>query len=128
MAAFAVAGEVAAESRFDSRSGQAVLPMVGRDQELALLTQRWEQAIAGEGQGMLLVGEAGIGKSRITFGAARSSGRHSPHPPALPVLALPRRQRFVPVTQQIARAADLDADDGHRRQAGQAGSAARPGR
>jgi predicted ATPase len=40
--------------------------MVGRDQELALLLERWAQAKAGEGQGVLLVGEAGIGKSRIT--------------------------------------------------------------
>ncbi len=40
--------------------------MVGRDQELALLLERWAQAKAGEGQGVLLVGEAGIGKSRIS--------------------------------------------------------------
>jgi predicted ATPase len=40
--------------------------MVGRDQELALLLERWEQAKAGEGQAVLLVGEAGIGKSRIS--------------------------------------------------------------
>ena len=63
--AFAVVGERALESRFEAHSGQ-VLPMVGRDQELALLLERWAQAKAGEGQGMLLVGEAGIGKSRIT--------------------------------------------------------------
>ena len=40
--------------------------MVGRDQELALLLERWALAKAGEGQGVLLVGEAGIGKSRIS--------------------------------------------------------------
>ena len=46
--------------------GLAVLPMAGRDQELALLLERWSLAKAGEGQGVLLVGEPGIGKSRIT--------------------------------------------------------------
>jgi predicted ATPase len=39
--------------------------MVGRDQELALVLERWRQAVAGEGQAVLLVGEAGIGKSRL---------------------------------------------------------------
>ena len=63
--AFAVLGTRALESRFEARSGPIVPPMVGRDQELALLLERWAQARAGEGQGVLLTGEAGIGKSRI---------------------------------------------------------------
>ena len=63
--AFAVIGERPIESRFDARRGPEPLPMVGRDQELALLLERWALARAGEGQGVLLVGEAGIGKSRI---------------------------------------------------------------
>ena len=62
--AFAVRAERVVESRFDAMGG-ARLPMVGRDPELALLLERWTQAKAGEGQGVLLVGEAGIGKSRI---------------------------------------------------------------
>ena len=63
--AFTVEGERTVASRFEARSSSAVLPMVGRDQELALLLDRWALAKAGEGQGVLLVGEAGIGKSRI---------------------------------------------------------------
>jgi predicted ATPase len=64
--AFVVVGERPLESRFEARSGPSLLPMVGRDQELALLLERWAQARSGEGQGVLLVGEAGIGKSRIS--------------------------------------------------------------
>ena len=64
--AYVVTGERTVESRFDAMSGPALLPMVGRDQELALLLERWVLAKAGEGQGVLLVGEAGIGKSRIS--------------------------------------------------------------
>lgn len=41
------------------------LPIIGRDQELNLLRSRWGQACVGEGQCVLLSGEAGIGKSRI---------------------------------------------------------------
>jgi class 3 adenylate cyclase/predicted ATPase len=64
--AYAITGERPAESRFTARSGPDLLPIVGRDQELALLIERWKQARAGEGQLVLLSGEAGIGKSRIT--------------------------------------------------------------
>jgi class 3 adenylate cyclase len=64
--AFAVTGERPVESRFEAMSGPTLLPMVGRDLELALLRERWALAKAGEGQGVLLVGEAGIGKSRIS--------------------------------------------------------------
>jgi class 3 adenylate cyclase/predicted ATPase len=63
--AFAVRGERSSESRFAARSGDKLLPIVGRDQELALLIERWRQARSGDGQMVLLVGEAGIGKSRI---------------------------------------------------------------
>jgi class 3 adenylate cyclase len=63
--AFAVLGERELESRFEARSGPAPTKMVGRDQELALVLERWSLAAAGEGQGVLLAGEAGIGKSRV---------------------------------------------------------------
>ena len=63
--AFTVRGERALESRFEARQGDRLAQMVGRDQELALLLERWRQAKAGEGQLVLLTGEAGIGKSRI---------------------------------------------------------------
>ena len=54
------------ESRFDaSRGGDALTPLVGRDEELDLLSRRWSQAKDGEGQVVLLSGEPGIGKSRI---------------------------------------------------------------
>ena len=48
------------------RSGQRNLtPLVGRDEEIAMLMRRWERARQGEGQLVLIVGEPGIGKSRL---------------------------------------------------------------
>jgi len=53
----------AAESRFEALHGHDLTPLVGRDEELALLQRRWQQAKAGEGRVVVLIGEPGIGKS-----------------------------------------------------------------
>src|ERR1700733_9686540 len=48
------------------RAGQRRLtPLVGRDEEIGMLTRRWERARQGEGQLVLIVGEPGLGKSRL---------------------------------------------------------------
>ena len=48
------------------RGGARVLtPFVGREEELGLLARRWERARGGEGQLVLIVGEPGLGKSRL---------------------------------------------------------------
>jgi class 3 adenylate cyclase len=44
---------------------RALTPLVGREEELALLTRRWSRALEGEGQFVQIVGEPGIGKSRL---------------------------------------------------------------
>ncbi len=53
-------------SRFDSYRASHLTNFVGREQEIALLLGRWREAVDGEGQVVLLCGEAGIGKSRVT--------------------------------------------------------------
>lgn len=63
--AFRVLGERPVESRFAAHAGEAVLPIVGRDEELALLLRRWREAQSGEGRAVVVAGEAGIGKSRL---------------------------------------------------------------
>ena len=62
---FAVIGERAGHSRFEVRSGGKTGSLFGREQELGLLYEQWSQAVTGEAQGVLLLGEAGIGKSRL---------------------------------------------------------------
>ena len=64
--AHVVTGESTMQNRFAARSAQHMLPIVGREQEIWLLLERWRQAKSGEGQLVVLTGEAGIGKSRIT--------------------------------------------------------------
>jgi hypothetical protein len=57
--------ESGATSRLDVAQTRGLTPLVGRESEVTLLLERWEQAKAGHGQVVLLSGEAGIGKSRL---------------------------------------------------------------
>jgi class 3 adenylate cyclase/predicted ATPase len=57
--------ETGATSRLDVAQPRGLTPLVGREQEVGLLSERWEQAKAGQGQVVLLTGDAGIGKSRL---------------------------------------------------------------
>ena len=54
-----------ARGRLDAAVTRGWTPLVGRESEVTLLLERWEQAKAGQGQVVLLSGDAGIGKSRL---------------------------------------------------------------
>ena len=64
--AYAALKESSQESRFEALHAGGPTPLVGREKESELLFQRWTKAKAGDGQVVLLSGEAGIGKSRLT--------------------------------------------------------------
>jgi TOMM system kinase/cyclase fusion protein len=62
---YQVLSESTARSRLDVASSTGLTPLVGREQEVGLLRERWQQVKDGLGQVVLLSGEAGIGKSRL---------------------------------------------------------------
>lgn len=62
---YQVLRESGLQSRFQVARTTGLTPLVGREQEAGLLFQRWEQAKDGVGHGVLICGEAGIGKSRL---------------------------------------------------------------
>ncbi|MFL5286280.1 MAG: AAA family ATPase [Rhodopila sp.] len=100
-------GEV---SRFDAlRSGDT--PLVGRDEEIELLRRRWAQARSGEGQVVLISGEPGIGKSRLT--AALSAHIETESHTRLRYFCSPHHQSsaLYPVIAQLERAAGFARDD-----------------
>jgi class 3 adenylate cyclase/predicted ATPase len=109
--AFAVHGERQAATRFEMRAGDRLRPMVGREHELGLLRERWAQAIHGEGQGVLLVGEAGIGKSRIMRALIDSVG-DLPHV-RLRYQCSPYHSDTAlwPVVQQLMHATRINPED-----------------
>jgi class 3 adenylate cyclase len=64
--AWAALRPASVESRFDALHATGLAELVGREEELELLLRRWSKANAGKGQVVLLSGEPGIGKSRLT--------------------------------------------------------------
>jgi class 3 adenylate cyclase/predicted ATPase len=65
MRLYQVLSESGATSRLDVAATRGLTPLVGRESEVTLLLERWEQAKSGQGQVVLLTGDAGIGKSRL---------------------------------------------------------------
>ena len=63
IAIWRVLGLSAVESRFEAHSGAGLTPFVGRDEEIALLLHRWQQAKEGDGQVVLLCGEPGSARA-----------------------------------------------------------------
>ncbi|HEV8711610.1 MAG TPA: adenylate/guanylate cyclase domain-containing protein, partial [Candidatus Binatia bacterium] len=62
---YCVLGESGAQGRLEVAARRGLTPLVGREQEVRLLLECWEQVKEGQGQVVLLSGEAGIGKSRL---------------------------------------------------------------
>jgi class 3 adenylate cyclase/tetratricopeptide (TPR) repeat protein len=109
--AFAVNGETAQESRFAAQRSGTLTPIVGREREVALMLERWALARSGQGQMIVVSGEAGIGKSRITQAVideisgddhVRMTYQCSPYH---------ADSAFYPVTQQMAFAAGFAGSD-----------------
>jgi class 3 adenylate cyclase len=67
-----------ARGRLDVAQPRGLTPLVGRESEVTLLRERWEQAQAGQGQVVLLSGDAGIGKSRLVH-MLKEHIAHEPH-------------------------------------------------
>lgn len=63
--AWQVVGEVDHESRYAARARGVVRPILGRDAEIARVLDQWKKARAGRGTAVLVVAEAGVGKSRM---------------------------------------------------------------
>jgi class 3 adenylate cyclase len=114
-AAFAVLGARALESRFAARQRGRVAAIVGRDQELALLQERWRQAKTAEGQVVLLTGEAGIGKSRITEALVETTALEPHFLLRYQCSPYNSESALYPVIQQLTFAAGFAAEDGTAR-------------
>jgi len=95
------------ESRFEALHAAGLTALVGREEETELLSRRWSRARSGEGQVVLLSGEAGIGKSRLTA-ALLETIAPEPHT-RLRYFCSPQHtdSAFYPIIGQMERAARL---------------------
>jgi class 3 adenylate cyclase len=98
-------------SRFEALRGAGLSPLVGRDEEIELLLRRWARARTGAGQVVLVSGEPGIGKSRLTVALGERLGteRHL----RLRYFCSPyHNDRAVyPFIDELRRAAEFARDD-----------------
>ena len=103
--AWAVLREAENVSRFEAARSAGMTPFVGREHEVALLIDRWRDAVKGEGQVTLLSGEAGIGKSRIVEMLREQIG-DEPHV-TMRYQCSPHHANdaFYPIASQISHAA-----------------------
>ena len=109
--AWAALRPASVESRFDALHASGLTELVGREEELDLLLRRWSKAKTGEGQVVLLSGEAGIGKSRLTA-ALLEMLSSEPHT-RLRYFCSPQHtdSTLYPIISQMERAAGLAHDD-----------------
>ena len=113
------------ESRFEAFHASGLTELVGREEELEFLLRRWSKAKAGEGQVVLLSGEPGIGKSRLTAALLERLATE-PHT-RLRYFCSPQHtdSAFYPIISQMERAAGFTHDDTAAREAGQTRRSAR---
>jgi class 3 adenylate cyclase/tetratricopeptide (TPR) repeat protein len=111
--AWRVVGPSDAESRFEATHAAELTPFVGREHEIGLLAERWRQAKEGEGQVVLISGEAGIGKSRISL-TIQERIAEEPHARVRYQCSPYRRNSALhPVIKQLTLAAGFRRDDSH---------------
>ena len=98
-------------SRFEALRGAALSRLIGRDEEIDLLLRRWTRTKAGEGQIVLISGEPGLGKSRIT--AALEERLHAEPHLQLRYFCSPYHQEsaLFPFIDQLGRASGFARDD-----------------
>jgi predicted ATPase/class 3 adenylate cyclase len=99
------------ESRFEALHQAGLTALIGREEESELLLRRWSRAKTGEGQVVLIVGEPGIGKSRLTVELLESLAGE-PHT-RLRYFCSPQHtdSALYPIIGQMERAAGLVHDD-----------------
>ena len=109
--AWAALRPASVESRFDALHASGLTELVGREEELEILLRRWSKAKGGEGQVVLLSGEPGIGKSRLTAALLERLATE-PHT-RLRYFCSPQHtdSAFYPIISQMERAAGFAHDD-----------------
>ncbi len=111
--AWEVRGLADTESRFEATRGEALTPLVGREEELLAMLRRWNLALDGEAQVALISGEPGIGKSRLAQVLREKVASTSGECLVLRYQCSPfhANSALHPVAEQLTRAAGFARED-----------------
>ncbi|MCH7667527.1 MAG: AAA family ATPase, partial [Acidobacteria bacterium] len=108
---YRVREESGAHGRFEAITTADLTPLVGRESEIGLLLNRWDRAKDGEGQVVLLSGEAGVGKSRILRGFRDRLDDKSHNRILYYGSPYHRNSPLYPVVDQLERGLRFERDD-----------------
>ena len=108
---FRVVSERNLESRFDAARGDGLSQFVGRNNEIGILLDHWELAKGGQGQTVLVSGEAGIGKSRLLEALVDRLQREPHELIRLQCSPYHATSALYPVIQRLTRVAGLAPSD-----------------
>ncbi|MCK1296621.1 AAA family ATPase [Bradyrhizobium sp. 24] len=109
--AWQVLGTTEVESRFEAQHKTRLAPPIGRDEEIEMLLRRWQHARRGEGCGVMLIGEPGIGKSHIAL-ALEERLQGGPHITVRQFCSAHHtNSALYPFTRQLERAARFERGD-----------------
>ncbi|MBT4487804.1 MAG: AAA family ATPase [Rhodospirillaceae bacterium] len=109
--AWRITGETMAESRFEAAHSAALTRLVGRETELRLLLERWQDAVENDGQIAFVSGEAGIGKSRLVQALCGEIREQHHFRLRFQCSPLHANSAFYPIIQRLQRAAEFTSDD-----------------
>ena len=112
VAAWRVIAENLRLGRFEALRGERLTPLVDREDEIAMLRQRWERACGGAGQAVVLIGEPGIGKSRLAFELQRLAAEREHTRLLFSGSPYHTNSALFPVGNYLAQAAGFARDDG----------------
>jgi class 3 adenylate cyclase len=112
MRLFRALSETGVTARLDAVESSGLTPMVGREEELRLLVERWERATRGAMQSVVITGEPGIGKSRLVR-VLRERIAEEPHAwVELRCSQFNENSALHPLVEHFQRLMDFRADDG----------------
>ena len=109
--AWRVIASLRPESRFEARQRAGLTPLVGREHEVSSMLEHWSRTTRGEGQVILLSGEAGIGKSRILETVREQVADDNPTTLRYQCSPYYVNTALYPVIEQLQRSAGFKLDD-----------------
>ncbi|WP_341368200.1 AAA family ATPase [Yoonia sp. BS5-3] len=100
-----------AMSRWRMRAGQGLSPFMGREKDLKMLNEAWACAKGGTGSAIMVVGEAGIGKSRLVHEFTGAKDNTNTRVLEINANALDKQVAYAPLTRAISQSLDLSLSD-----------------